>query len=379
MHRSLKQRAQVHLVQVTPGDLEGATYTIDWLENLPASPFIWPDTFKTVTTTTTTRSIGLADESITISGSGERSSTGRAAVRLTIAGVTFYVCVLSRDETTSGIMPGCIIYVGTPNKLFRKKVRTALSFALGVYLVDLGYTLYDQQWHIVSAVARSAYSLGRRAFELGPGQLAPLGPQYLYELGRSELARMVGALIAAYDELDLGNLSWAYWHACTATVHIAPAHFGAAIEALQRAYILAHPGAASKVIIPRKPWQGLRAAMAATIAKAGIPDESKRTLTCKLFNLNRTDQRPLLKAVLDAIGLRLGDNEDSAWKRRNEAAHGIPIPEGEELAAIRDMKLLRGLFHRMLLRMANAADLYIDYVSPDNPYRRLEEPPPCSI
>jgi len=49
----------------------------------------------------------------------------------------------------------------------------------------------------------------------------------------------------------------------------------------------------------------------------------------------------------------------------------MPIPEGQELAAIRDMKLLRGLFQRMLLRIANAADQYIDYTSPDHPFRRL--------
>lgn len=116
--------------------------------------------------------------------------------------------------------------------MFRKKVRTALSFALGVYLVDLGHTLYDRDWEIVSAFARSAYSLGRRAFDMGPDQLAPLGPQVRHELGSEELNRMVGALVAAYDELDLGNLSWVYWHACAATVHIAPAHHGD-VEALK--------------------------------------------------------------------------------------------------------------------------------------------------
>jgi len=36
------------------------------------------------------------------------------------------------------VKPGCIIYVGNPDEEFRKKVRTAISFALGVYLVDLG-------------------------------------------------------------------------------------------------------------------------------------------------------------------------------------------------------------------------------------------------
>jgi hypothetical protein len=56
----------------------------------------------------------------------------------------------------------------------------------------------------------------------------------------------------------------------------------------------------------------------------------------------------------------------------------MPIPEGQELAAIRDMKLLRGMFQRLLLRITNAADEYIDYTSPDHPFRRLEEAPPVA-
>jgi hypothetical protein len=56
----------------------------------------------------------------------------------------------------------------------------------------------------------------------------------------------------------------------------------------------------------------------------------------------------------------------------------MPIPEGQELAAIRDMKLLRGLFQRMLLRITNAADQYIDYTSPNHSFRRLEEAPPVA-
>ena len=54
----------------------------------------------------------------------------------------------------------------------------------------------------------------------------------------------------------------------------------------------------------------------------------------------------------------------------------MPIPEGEELAAIRDMKLLKGLFGRLLLRITNAADQYIDYTSPHFDYRSLADAPP---
>jgi hypothetical protein len=330
MNRALKESAQVHSVTVSPGDVTTATYTIDWLENLPASPFVWPDTIKTTPNTTKTRSIGMADGDLTISSDSEQFSLARTAAKLVISGVTFYVCALGRDRVGGEIKPGCVVYDGTPDDAFRKKVRTALSFALGLYLVDLGYTIYDRDWHIVSALARSAYSLRRHAFDMGPEQLAPLGPRFLNELNSNQLTRAVNALVSSYDELDLANLSWAYWHACATTPHIAPAQFGAAVEALQRA-IRTHPNAVVKVWAPRQVWKILRAAMASSIEQTAIPDEAKTALVRKLANFNQVDQRPLLKAVFAALGLQLGDDEDAAWRRRNKAAHGMPIPEGQEL------------------------------------------------
>lgn len=374
----LRETAHVHQVKVTPGTVEDAAYTIDWLENLPPTPFVWPDIYKTEVTTTTSRLFGTSDEGVTIRNSTDRTSFSRAAVRLTIEGTTFYVCTLGRDEDPGGVKPGCIIYDGTPSELLRKKIRTALSFALGVYLVELGHSHYDRDWHIVYAMARSAYSLGRRAFELGPDQLSPLGTTFRHELGRPELTRMVLAFVNAYERLDLANLSWAYWHACAATVHIAPAHFGAAIEALQRAYIRSHPGEIHETILPREVWKALRADLVVALGRPGVSDEAARALTDKLATVNQVEQRRLLKSVMIAIGLELGADEDNAWKRRNKAAHGMPVPEGQELAAIRDMKLLRGLFHRMLLRITNAASFYFDYASPEHPCRPLEEPPPSA-
>jgi len=187
---------------------------------------------------------------------------------------------------------------------------------------------------------------------------------------------MVSALVAAYDTLDLGKLSWAYWHACAATVHIAPAHFGAAIEALQEAYIKGHPGTITTRILATPRWKQLRDDITCVIAAAQIPEDSKHALSDNLRGINQVPQRAILKAVLRTIKIQLSADEDNAWKRRNLGAHGVPIAEGDELAAIRDMKLLRGLFHRMLLRISNATDRYIDYVSLNHPYRHLEEPVP---
>ena len=376
--RSQAELAQVNIASTTFPGGQPARYTIDWLENLPASPFVWPAASRVETDTTTTMAIGLA-EGITITREGGRTSIAHNVAKLTVDGVTFYVCALHKDDDDKRIKPGCLVFDGTPDANFRKKIRTALSYCLGLYLIDLGSTHYDHAWHVVRTMARSAYSLGRRAFDMGPDELAPLHDRYLHGLDTARLTRAVTALYRAFDDLDLANLSWAYWHACAATPHIAPAHFGAAIEALQASYLKRHPGSLFDEWVPRAVWKPLRTSLAALIDGAAIPEDAKAGLKAKLAAFNTLDQRTKLKAVMRAVGLRLGQEEDAAWSRRNKAAHGRPIPEGEELAAIRDMKLLKGLFNRLLLAITGAASHYIDYTSPHFEHRVLSEPPPDAL
>ncbi|HEY6457705.1 MAG TPA: hypothetical protein VIY90_20710, partial [Steroidobacteraceae bacterium] len=181
-----------------------------------------------------------------------------------------------------------------------------------------------------------------------------------------------------FDTLDLANLHWAFWHACAATPHIAPAHFGAAIQGLQSAYTKAIPDKVPEGWASRESWKALRTALATAIDKTDIPEEAKAALNEKLSTFNSVDQRQRLKSIMAALDLQLGDDEDAAWRRRNKAAHGRPIPEGQELAAIRDTTLLRGLFQRLLLRITNAADQYIEYASPNHDYRALRDAPPSA-
>jgi hypothetical protein len=372
---ALTEVARVHELTVITGNSERASYTVEWVENLPSSPFIWPDSIKTETETVTTHGIALSNDGITISDSIGRSGVRQTAAKLRVAGETLYVCAMGKDDFGAGVKPGYIVYVGTPSGDTRKKIRIALSFALGIYLIELGHTIYDQEWRMVSSSLRSAYSLDNKVFDLVPMPLAPLSQRnFRYDLDRGALARMANALVCAYDEFDLGNLSWAYWHARAATIHIASAHFGAAIEALQRAWLKSHQGTVPTKILTPAQWEEFQTNITSLIASINTTEDNKKDLGNSLGNINRVPQRTILKAVLKAVGLEVGSKEDGAWKRRNDAAHGLPIPEGRELAAIVDVHLLEVLFHRMLLRICNATDLYVDYASPNFPYRKLAEP-----
>jgi hypothetical protein len=371
------EEARIHALEAAVRVDAEASYTIDWLENLPEGPFVWPDLIKTKTETATTRRVGLGDDGIVLFSKDSADSSSRTAAKIVIAGTEVYICALRRRDDDDLAKPGCIIYVGNPDEEFRKKGRLAVSFALGVYLVDLGSAVYSKDWEIISFTSRSAYSIDRKVLDLVVLPPAPMSERWQHEIGRIQFTRLVNAVFHNYEVLDFGNLSWAYWHALCATPHIASVHFGAAIELLLRRYAATKPDQFPEGIIANRTiWKCFSAQIQEVVSELEIPEAEKIALRKNLGGLNRVHHRDRMDAILKDIGIALGNDESQAWKRRNEAAHGVVTETGDELEVIRDIKLLKVMFHRMLLRIINGADSYHDYATPGFPIRKLAEPVP---
>jgi hypothetical protein len=115
------------------------------------------------------------------------------------------------------------------------------------------------------------------------------------------------------------------------------------------------------------------------ISKLELPEAKRNALRENVGGLNRMHQRDTMEAILRDLGIALGPDESRAWKRRNDAAHGVSMENGEELEVIRDIKLLKVMFHRMLLRIVNGADTYHDYATPGFPIRKLPDPVPPAV
>jgi hypothetical protein len=206
---------------------------------------------------------------------------------------------------------------------------------------------------------------------------APLGTRYQREINAGLLSRAVNSLFVLYDDIKFEGLSWAYWHALCATMHIAGVHFGSAIEALQRRYVEIHPGAFETTLVTdRDAWKALADEFRLAISKLAIPEENKKMLSDNVGNVNRTPQRVIIERFLMSINIQLGADEKQAWRRRNDAAHGNELKSGSELQIIRDTQLLKILFHRILMRVTNATDTYYDYCTPGFPVRNLSDSVP---
>jgi hypothetical protein len=137
-------------------------------------------------------------------------------------------------------------------------------------------------------------------------------------------------------------------------------HFGAAIEMLLRRYAATKPDQFPQGIIgDRAIWKRFSGQVEGAVAELEIPEEKKNALRENIGGLNRVHQRDTMEAILKNMRIALSADESQAWKRRNDAAHGIAMEDGEELDVIRDIKLLKVMFHRVLLRIINGADGFV--------------------
>jgi hypothetical protein len=210
---------------------------------------------------------------------------------------------------------------------------------------------------------------------LPPGFLGT-GNAFIAE--QDAVARMANAVYEHYEELRFNSFSWVYWHAMCAPVHMAAGHFGAAIEALRRAYSKSHPGKIEgNLVSDKKKWNKLIEPFLKEIAAAELDQSVKDILSNRVrSNLNPQPAEKLSEAFLAAIGVTLGPLERAAWMLRNKAAHGAEVDLDSAVSTIRDTKLLKIILHRIVLKITGASDRYYDDYTIGHAVRDVIEPVP---
>jgi hypothetical protein len=371
------QRAGIHRLV---GKLQGSEtprYAIDWLDNVP-SHYLWCDTIESKNSDSNNVVLGGVPSNrpkFEMKSGSSGGGVSWAAAGLEVGGLQLYLCNLEKIKDTHAKKPGCIVYVGLPDDKFRDRVRRCLSYVLGSYFVYLGVSRFDAEWHTTNFEAISPYSMRGQAVMLPPTPPSPLGgPRGFWDIDARRLSIMVNALYSKYEELSFGVVSWAYWHAVTATPHIAAVHFGAALESLQRAFLASAPVQSSSTVVDDETWGKIRSALDASLISLELPSKTLETFKDKVRNLNSRSQHSTSKDLMDELGLVLSTREKQAHNARHESAHGKD--DEVDIEWIRDLELLRVLFHRILLAMTQANDEYFDYFTPGTPIRKVKEPVP---
>jgi hypothetical protein len=369
-----REESSIHSLTLSIEHAGRARHTIDWIENFQAQDFVWPGHIADKTTRVQERVVGRGTDAITLTATDTEGSGRNHAVNIKVHDMELYLGTAGSGLPASLVRPGFILYRGTPDEPTREKIRNCLSFALGHYLVYLGCTVLDDACNAVSLTAVNGDQLDDRVFKLAVLPPAPLGSRYESEVEPASLSRLVNALYASYDDLQVGRLSWAYWHAMCAPVHIAAAHFGASIEALQSAYIKTHPDRL-KLVGDRRQWQQLQAKLLDAVKAARVGLDVESIFANKIGGLNSMPISKLSDQVFAHLGVPLGNAEKEAWRQRHLAAHGGSAND-DPIRTIKDTKLLRIIFHRLLLKMTSGSETYRDYYTLEFPVRKLSDPVP---
>ena len=373
----LRETAHVFGIEAEFAKKSDAAFTIDWLENL-RDYYHWPVVVMDEDDIAFKRAYGRGPNAVVLADKNGEHSSRSAALKLTVAGIEFQLTTNRPKEQTEQIRPGYILYRGTPDEETRRKIRTVLSFTLGMYLVYLGHSTYGADSQLQSFRAIRSYSMDMRAFDLHVLPPAWLGAKSHNVLDTAKVSRLASALYAHYDELDFGNLSWGYWHAMCAPLHIKAVHFGAIIEALQRNYLTGHTSEFSEKVIGNSvKWDAVVKAANTVLDDVDMTDDQKALLRGNIGRLNQIPRSIVTDRLLQRLGLVLSEDEMQAWKRRHDAAHGNPMTTGLERDVVRDSHLMRVIFNRMILRIVDGNDHYYDYAAQPSPtyqIRNLRDP-----
>lgn len=368
------EEASLHSLVLASKSASDPQYTIDWIQNFDAREFLWFGNIVDKSEHIEMRTLGKGPEAITLKSTSTAHSGRNQCVYLVIGGEELFLGAARDDLPKTTVKPGFIVYKGKTDEHAREKIRNCISFALGTCFLHLGCTVLDAECNPIYITAVSPDTFNDRIFKVAAQPPAPLEKRYQGEADPAALGRLVNALYAKYDKLQFGHLSWIYWHAVCAPIHMAAAHFGAAIEALQDAYVKSQgTDFQTKLVSNKKDWQELHSKFVAIVEAAGLPADVQTILVNKIGGLNSVPASKLSEQVFDRLGIRLGELENRAWRRRHIAAHG-DLSDDDPVATIKETKLLKIIFHRLLLKMTGGSDLYRDYYTLNFRNRKLEEP-----
>ncbi|MGU1062627.1 hypothetical protein ACSEPQ_07130 [Pseudomonas aeruginosa] len=348
------------------------TYTIDYIANLPGH-FIWPNGYTDEITHTNTRSY-MGNPSVDLRTIESKKHHVRDCLRLRIDEIEI---VIGRSKTgRNGVeRPGYILYTGQTDITYRRKIQDCLSYAFGTPLVHFGHSSHCKDGHITELAAISPNTVNGRAWSIPSTPPAPItdGRGSTNILNEALFQRVVKGLFDNIESYNLDRLPWRLWHADTSPYFMRPAYYGALVEGLQKKYIQDTKNKISSTIIEKCEYRKIRPTLLKLLNKQGLDQKSKDLLLDKINSGNTAPQKIIAQKFYSKLNLTMGDLEISAWNKRNDAAHGNEISEDDQIKFIRETKALKVMLNRIILRITNGSDDYIDYFTYNHPSRPLNE------
>jgi hypothetical protein len=357
--QSYKEISSVTDIKCTVKNILCAAYTIDWIAN-KFENIIFSDLITDETEIIDRRTFGSVDAPKEFIFKRKFSSKSLNIVSFTVDDVDIYLGKGDIETKKSSF----IFYSSLVSDEFKEKIRLCLSFCMGQYITHLGNSIISDDFQLKSFTCRSGFIFRNQNLNHVQNLLAPLGgaqsgTPFIRHIETENFSRMMNAFYNNVETLKLRHVGILYWHAMYAPFDIAAIHFGSAIEALQNAYITSRELTIDN-IINEDLFEEIKRGIKNKLAEFELEQEVVKEINEKLHFLNNAPHKLTSKRLVKHLNLEFHDKEWKAWKRRNNVGHGADSGREDLVELIRDLKLLRIRFNRLLLAMTNASEMYIE-------------------
>jgi len=347
-----------------------ASYIVERIANLPQQ-LIWPHSFEEKQSGEYELTFG-GDLPITIKHSlpGTHHLSNSCA-RFEFGEHTAIIGAIASEDIPKSKHPGYIFYSGSPDTETREKIRSSLSFSFGRPLVYFGSCFYKEGSELIGLEVVSPRTIDGRVWTIPPRPFAPIMTSRSNELDIEPSQKLAQSFFENYETLNLRNFIFRLWYAEVSPYYMRPAYYGSMIESIQKQETGKPGSKISHTIIPKPDYRAAIKTLTRYLQKREIPTAAKTLFQKKLENGNSAPQRIIAERFYNALGLELGDIENAAWDKRNDAAHGNELAPGSDIDQIRSTKVLRVILARIVLKLLNGSDRYIDYYTLGHPTRNL--------
>ncbi|MEG4963052.1 MULTISPECIES: hypothetical protein [unclassified Microcoleus] len=375
--------AEVNEVEVINCEAPITTH-VEWIINFSLKPYILSRATTREQYDTFTRKRSERDK-IERSSRKEHMAFDHFCCDCTVEGKNWSLVVGKVTEKVSDpkTLPGFIEFSDInnclPSENTKQIILASLSFTIGRQVVSAGSTSLAEGGDRVSYTVKKVCLLGEaNAYKQPSMPPTPLDPTLQQSfVDENKVSSIVNAVAAKMKDLNMEYPLFLLWLGQVSPLDVRAAHLGAAIESLRDSYYNLET-----TLLPKNVWKtAIKEPLLKTFedVTANLDEAIKKCaainiLRNKLGNLNDKSSNMKYDEFFNLISLKIGEVEKAALRERNKPAHGSRYLSDQYPGLVMTTNALYTLFNRIVLKLTNAADCYIDYSTYGYPVRDIDHP-----
>ncbi len=367
---------------------EESRHLIDWISNYSIFPLgMHSRTTKRVISSTYNRERGNQHID-TINDRNINSSQDCIRIESKINGQNFeaFIGEVHKHFDVSEINPGFVEYQeydsSNLNEDHRRSIILGLSFIFGRELGWVGSTKYSNEWNPIEYLAQSMFLAGGvEALEKLNMPPAPLfldnAKSQLFP-DENKINRLLNSFLSNLDPLNLNHPIWLAWEANVAPLDNQATLLGAAIESIRTSFWESQEGKPGSLLIETSQWKKIKEQLLDAYSEAISGYEPKNDehniVRRKIEQLNQKSSNMQYDDFFYEINLPIDEVEKKALRERNRPAHGYRYSPEQYKSLNSNVRALRTLLNRIILKLIGGSDHYYDYSTYGFPIRSIDDP-----